>query len=97
MSGAGGHDSPVSDDDEEVRLRNQEIEAQFAIRREERSMTGEQRRLTRELADLREDEEQTKHAIEAELRREHWGKDPERLLAWEDHARDDVRRAHGCT
>jgi len=81
----------MSDDDEEVRLRNQEIEAQFAIRREERAMTGEQRRLTRELADLREDEEQTKHAIEAELRHEHWGKDPERLLAWEDHARDDVR------
>jgi len=70
--------------DDEARLRAQEHQAEFAIRREEQAMAKQERRLAHEIQQLAADEEHTEIEIEAEIRTEHWGHDPERPLAWKD-------------
>ena len=70
--------------DEEARLRAQGHREEFAIRREEQAMAQEERRLAHELQKLSEDEGRTELEIEAEIRTEHWGHEPERPLAWKD-------------
>jgi hypothetical protein len=77
--------SPRDDDrDEEARLRSQEHHAEFAIQREAQALAKQARRLADEMATLIVDEERTEADIEAEIRTEHWGRDPERPLAWKD-------------
>ncbi len=68
--------------EERARLRDEEHQAEFAIRREEASMAAEERELEREMSTFEEDEERTKRKIEAEWRKEHSGHDPERPPAW---------------
>jgi hypothetical protein len=70
-------------------LEDEENRNEFAIRREERQMAAEERELEREMASLEVDEEHVKQEIEAELRREHMGLDPERRLGWLNNKRDD--------
>jgi hypothetical protein len=55
----------------------------------ELDLDDERRRLEREMADFEKGEEQTKREIEAELRREHWGLEPERPLDWEGQAPEE--------
>ena len=74
----------MADRDEEARLRAEEDHAQNAIRREERAMAKEQRQLAREMESFVDGEERVEHEIEAELRKEHWGHEPERPLAWKN-------------
>jgi hypothetical protein len=78
----GGH--AVTAGDEEARLRAQEHHAEFAIRREELAMKQQERRLAHELQTLAADEERAEVEIEAEIRVEHWGHEPERPLTWKD-------------
>ncbi len=74
-------------EEERARLRDEENQAEFAIRRETASMAAEERELQRQLDSFDDDEERTKREIEAELRREHSGHDPERPPAWRPPAR----------
>jgi hypothetical protein len=41
-------------------------------------------RLEHETEDLEQDEKRAEREIEEELRKEHWGHDPERPLPWEE-------------
>jgi hypothetical protein len=44
-----------------------------------------EREMERAMRAFEEDGDQAKQHIEAEWRREHWGHEPERLPAWENH------------
>jgi hypothetical protein len=68
--------------EERARLRDEEHQAEFAIRRQEESMAAEERALERQLETFDDEKERTKQRIEAEWRREHSGRDPERPPAW---------------
>jgi len=48
-------------------------------------MAAEEREMERAMRAFEEDADQAKRFISAECRRERWGHDPERPLAWEDH------------
>ncbi len=48
-------------------------------------MAAEEREMERAMRAFEEDADQAKRNIKAEQRKEHWGHDPERPLAWEDH------------
>jgi hypothetical protein len=74
-------------EEERARLRDEENQAEFAIRREEASMAAAERELQRQLDSFDDDEERTKREIEAEWRREHSGRDPERPPAWRPPSR----------
>jgi hypothetical protein len=65
--------------------RDEEIRARFAIRRRLSAMAAEEREMERAMRAFEEDADQAKRYIKAEWRREHWGHEPERLPAWEDH------------
>lgn len=62
---------------------DEEIRAQFAIRRTLSVMAAEEREMERAMKAFEEDADQAKRFIKAEWRREHWGHDPERPPAWE--------------
>jgi hypothetical protein len=47
-------------------------------------MAQQERRLAHELQTLAADEERAEVEIEAEIRVEHWGLEPERPLTWKD-------------
>ena len=72
--------------DEHAAQRDARDRELFAIRREERDMEVEERVLERELADFEGDLADAELEIEQELRREHFGHEPERPLAWTDDA-----------
>lgn len=74
------------DRNERARLRAQELHAEFANRREEQARSSQERQLARDMDKFIVDEARAKQEIEAELRIEHWGLDPERPLAWKDRA-----------
>jgi hypothetical protein len=65
--------------------RDEEIRARFAIRTRLSAMAAEEREMERAMRAFEEDADQAKRYIKAEWRREHWGHEPERLPAWEDH------------
>jgi hypothetical protein len=64
------------------KLRDDEHRQLFAIRRRERGMAREARRLERELATLGGDEARAERLIEEEWRREHFGREPDRPPPW---------------
>jgi len=75
----------MTDLPKQSRLRADEVSAELEIHRIERAVAAEEHRLDRQLEHLGEAEGAAKRDIEAELRREHWGLEPERPLAWEEH------------
>ena len=79
----------MTERDEQAKLHDQENRADFAIRREEAAMDVEARRLEQQMKEFEQEEAQAKRDIEAELRKEHWGHDPERRLSWEEQSQDD--------
>ncbi len=70
------------DRDEMARLRNEEHQLEFAVRKSAREMDAVERALERRLHEFEHDEAETKRSIEAELRREHQGREPERPPSW---------------
>ncbi len=77
-------DDAMTERDEQAKLHDEENRAEFAIRREEAAMADDERRLEREMEDYDKREEEAKRHIEAELRKEHWGHEPERRPSWEE-------------
>jgi hypothetical protein len=59
-------------------LRGTEVGEELAIGKREHRMTDEERKLARELRELEQAEDGVKTKIAEELRREHWGLEPER-------------------
>jgi hypothetical protein len=70
---------------DKVPAHDEEIRAQFAIRRRLSAMAAEEREMERAMQAFEEDADQAKRFIKAEWRKEHWGHDPERPPAWESH------------
>ncbi len=68
-------------DDDLPGLRNEAMRERFALEREERRLEAGERELEDGLEVLDEHEARAEVRIEAELRREHWGR-PERPPAW---------------
>jgi hypothetical protein len=69
--------------EELARLRDEETHSELATERALSAMAAEEREMERAMKAFEEDADQTKRFIEAEWRREHWGRDPERRPAWE--------------
>lgn len=78
----------MAERDELDRLRAERVRAEMAIRRRERFMAEEEREMEAAMRRFEEDEDGAERAIEAEWRRERWGREPERPVAW----RSDQRR-----
>ncbi len=75
----------AEDEREELaQLHDEENRAEFAIRKEEREMAAEEEELEHEMKEFEEEEARAKRRIEAELRAEHHGHQPERPIAWGD-------------
>ncbi len=70
------------DRDEIARLRNEEHRLEFAVRKQQREMDSVERILERRLKEFERDEVEAKRSIEAEWRREHSGREPERPPRW---------------
>jgi hypothetical protein len=68
--------------DEIDRSRAEEVGQELAIGKEERQMAREERELEREGKEFAEAEERAEKQIEEELRREHWGHDPQPPPVW---------------
>jgi hypothetical protein len=68
----------MDDRDEMARLRADEIGDELAIRKQEQRMAGEERDMEGEMKKFEDAEERAEKQIEDELRREHWGHEPER-------------------
>jgi len=76
----------MADSDELARLRNEEHRLEFAVRKSAREMDAVERTLERRLREFEHDEAETKHALEAEFRREHLGHEPERPPSWRNES-----------
>ena len=72
----------MANSDELARLRNEEHRLEFAVRKSAREMDAVERTLERRLREFERDERATKQSIEAEWRREHAGREPERPPSW---------------
>ena len=66
-----------------ARLRAEEIHDRLEIRKTLSAMEAEEAEMERAMKAFEEDADQAKRLIAAERRKEHWGHDPERPLAWE--------------
>jgi hypothetical protein len=67
----------MTDEDPELdRLRDEENRGEFAVRREERKLEAEERKLELGLDALRSEEERTAGELAAGYRRQHWHKGP---------------------
>jgi hypothetical protein len=75
-------DCAMNDRDEIDRWRAEEVGDELAIRKQERRMAREERDLEREGKEFEDAEERAEKQIEQELRREHWGHEPERPPVW---------------
>jgi hypothetical protein len=64
------------------RLRDENNRERFALRRAERRMDAGAKALEHELEAFGAHLEQVELRIEANVREEHWGHDPERPLSW---------------
>jgi hypothetical protein len=69
-----------------ARLRDDEDRALFAIRRRERRLAAEHALLERRLEDFEGRLQRTERGLEAQWRRQHWGREPERPPAWRSRA-----------
>lgn len=67
------------------RLRADELHDELAIAGEERRWVREERELEREMKELEDAEVRAEKTAADELRREHWGREPERPF----HRRSD--------
>ena len=76
----------MADPDELARLRNEEHRLEFAVRKSARDMDAVERTLERRLREFEHDEAETKRALEAEFRREHLGREPERPPSWQNES-----------
>ena len=72
----------MAESDELARLRNEEHRLEFDVLKRTREMDAVERTLERRLRDFERDERSTKQSIEAEWRREHAGREPERPPRW---------------
>jgi hypothetical protein len=72
----------MTDENELRRLKDAEHRARFALRRAERNLTADERDAGRALDAFTEDLAEVEQTVAAELRKEHWGRDPERPVAW---------------
>ena len=68
--------------DEHAAQRDRRDRELFAIRREERAMELEERVLEQELTVFEGDLKEAEVEIEKELRREHFGQEPDHPLSW---------------
>ncbi len=66
-----------------ARLRADELREELAIGEEERRMAREEREMEREIEAFDDAEQGAEQQIVQELRREHWGQEPERPPAWQ--------------
>jgi len=78
-------DRGVAERDEMARSRAEEIGDELAIRKQEQRMSGEERDMEGEMKEFQDAEERAEKQIEDELRREHWGHEPERPPVWPNH------------
>jgi hypothetical protein len=65
-----------------LRLRVEELRYEAAVHDEERRIAREERKMEGEMRQLENAEKAVESEIEQESRREHWGHEPERPLAW---------------
>jgi hypothetical protein len=68
-----------------ARLRSEENQDHFLIRKQEESMARAEREMDHEMDELEALEERTEREIEEEWRREGLGQPPERPPAWPKH------------
>jgi hypothetical protein len=73
----------VDEPDDIARLRDEENREELAIRKDLNAMAAEEREMERAMEAFEDDADQAKRQIEAELRKEHWGRTPERPPGWE--------------
>ena len=76
----------MAESDELARLRNEEHRLEFDVRKRTSEMDAVERTLARRLREFERDEQATKQSIEAEWRREHSGREPERPPRWRQSA-----------
>lgn len=69
--------------EELARLHDEETRSELATQKELSTMAAEEREMERAMKAFEEDADQAKRFIEAEWRREHWGRDPERHPSWQ--------------
>jgi hypothetical protein len=75
----------MNERDERDRWRAEEVGDELAINKAERRLAREQRRMEREGKEFQDAEDRAERAIEEELRREHWGHEPEPPPVWPKH------------
>jgi hypothetical protein len=78
-------------DDDRSRLRDATNCERFALRKAEQSMTGVEHELEEELDVFVEHLADAEQTIEADVREQHWGLQPERPLSWRAAASDSPR------
>ena len=74
----------MTEREENERPHDEPKRTEGAASREHSDLDSEDRRLEREMADFVKEENEATRAIEAELRKEHWGLEPPRRIAWKD-------------
>jgi 2-polyprenyl-3-methyl-5-hydroxy-6-metoxy-1,4-benzoquinol methylase len=82
----------TEDGDRRARERDLEDRERFAIRKEEAAMAAEERALEQELRRVEGDVEDAERSIAREVRREHWGRDPELAVTGGEHDRGSWER-----
>jgi hypothetical protein len=75
----------MDDHGEMARSRAEEIGDELAIRKQEQRMAAEERAMEGEMKEFADVEECAEKQIEDELRREHWGHEPEHPPVWPNH------------
>jgi len=78
-------DRAMDERDEMARSRAEEIGDELATRKQEQRMAREERAMEGEMKEFEDAEERAEKLIEDELRREHWGHEPERPPVWPNH------------
>jgi hypothetical protein len=66
-------------------LRASETGEKLAIGKQERELADGERQLAREMKEVEDAEKSAEREIQDELRREHWGKEPERPVRLPNH------------
>jgi hypothetical protein len=86
-SGRISHSARMDKREDHDRLRRDEVDEELTIGRREREMAHEERQLAREMKELEDADEGAQKEIGEELRREHWGREPERPVRWPNRGR----------
>ena len=79
---------PTHSNNDEAQWRDGINRENFAIRRQLRDLTKDERGLEQRLSAFAVSERKAKQAIESQSRAEHWGREPERPWAWRAAAPD---------